>query len=145
MDIFKKSLPLLWKPKEKSKFWFIQEPWIYWLVKSQNFQIFYIMTFSKFAQEIYFYLLVASLYLFGSKSNIFIHSFISCWLPCLNEWFQVELFWGSPMLKSCWIHLKNNNFLSYCFAWWNKLWSETHKTVQNPEPAICMCSARQVF
>ena len=34
------------------------------------------MTFSKFAQEIYFYLLVASLYLIQSKSKIFIHSFI---------------------------------------------------------------------
>ena len=50
------------------------------------------MTFSKFAQKIYFYLLVASLYLIRSKSKIFIHSFISCRLPCPNEWFQVELF-----------------------------------------------------
>ena len=25
--------------------------------------------------------------------KIFIHSFISCRLPCPNEWFQVQLFW----------------------------------------------------
>ena len=86
----------IWKTQEKIKFRFIQEPWIYWLVKSRNPQIFHIiniMNFSKFAQEIYFYLLVASLYLIRSKSKIFIHSFISCRLPCPNEWFQVELFW----------------------------------------------------
>ena len=163
MDIFKKSLPLLWKPQEKIKFWFIQEPWIYFLVKSRNSQIFYItniMTFSKFAQEIYFYLLVASLYLIRSKLKIFIHSFILCRLPCPNEWFQFKLFWrkcnekvassnliisfrnSSPMLKSCWIHSKINNLLSYCSAWLNRLLSETYKTVQNPEPAICRCSAR---
>ena len=55
--------------REKSKFWFIQEPWIYFLVKNQNSQIFYItniMTHSQFSQEIYFYLLVASLYLIRS-------------------------------------------------------------------------------
>ena len=34
------------------------------------------MNFSKFAQEIYFYLLVASLHLIQSKLNTFIHSFI---------------------------------------------------------------------
>ena len=42
IDIFKKSLPLLWKPQGKIKFLFIQEPWIYFLVKSRNSQIFYI-------------------------------------------------------------------------------------------------------
>ena len=66
------------KTREKFKFWFIQKPWIYVLVKSWNSQIIYIiniMTFSKFAQEIYFYLLVASLYLIRSKSKIFIHPF----------------------------------------------------------------------
>ena len=86
----------IWKTQEKIKFQFIQEPWIYLPVKSLNPQIFYIiniMNFSKFTQEIYFYLLVASLYLIRSKSKIFIHSFISCRLPCPNEWFQVELFW----------------------------------------------------
>ena len=111
MDIFKKSLPLLWKPQEKIKFWFIQEPWIYFLVKSRNSQIFYItniMTFSKFAQKIYFYLLVASLYLIRSKSKIFIHSFISCRLPCPNEWFQVELFWRKYNEK---LHFRNQLFL----------------------------------
>ena len=40
------------------------------------------MTFSKFAQKIYFYLLVASLYLTRSKSKIFIHSFIH-FMPAL--------------------------------------------------------------
>ena len=37
---------------------------MYFLVKSQNSQFFYIikiMTFSKFAQKMYFYLIVASL------------------------------------------------------------------------------------
>ena len=48
---------------------------------------------------------------------------------------------SSPMLKSCWIHSKNNNFLAYCSVWWNKLWSETYKTVQNPETAMRRCSA----
>ena len=87
----------IWKTQEKIKFRFIQEPWIYWLVKSRNPQIFHIiniMNFSKFAQEIYFYLLVASsLYLIQSKLMIFIHSFISSRLPCPNEWFQVKFFW----------------------------------------------------
>ena len=50
---------------------------MYFLVKSQNSQIFYItniMTFSKFAQEIYFYLLVASLYLIQVNQRFsFIH------------------------------------------------------------------------
>ena len=41
----------------------------------------------------YFYLLLASFYIIRSKSKIFIHSFISCWFPCPNEWFQIELFW----------------------------------------------------
>ena len=40
------------------------------------------MSFSKFAQEIYFYLLVVSLYLIQSKLKIFINSFISSRLPC---------------------------------------------------------------
>ena len=66
--------------RKKTKFSFIQEPWTCFLVKSRNTQILFyfanIMTFSKFAQEIYFYLLVASLYLSQSKSKIFIHSFI---------------------------------------------------------------------
>ena len=51
---------------------------MYFLVKSRNSEIFYItniMSFSKFAQKICFYLLVASLYLIRSKSKIFIHSF----------------------------------------------------------------------
>ena len=96
IDIFKKSLPLLWKPQGKIKFLFIQEPWIYFPVKSRNSQIFYItniITFSKFAQEMYFYLLVASLHVIQIKSKILIHSSISCRLACPNEWFQVELFW----------------------------------------------------
>ena len=77
-----------WKIQEKIKLRFIQKPCIYLLVKSGNPQIFYIiniMNFSKFTQKIYFYLLVASLYLIRSKSKIFIHSFISCRLPCPNE------------------------------------------------------------
>ena len=101
--------------------------------------------------------MVGSLYLVRKKLKSLIHSFIS--YP--NEWFQVELFWrkyneklhfrvlffllaivSSPVLKSCWIHLKNNSFLSYCSTWWNELWSETFRTVQNPEPAICRCSPR---
>ena len=46
---------------------------------------------SKFANLLY--LLVASLYDIRSKLKICIHSFISCRLPCPNEWFKVELFW----------------------------------------------------
>ena len=68
-----------WKIQEKIKLRFIQKPCIYLLVKSRNPQIFYIiniMNFSKFTQEIYFYLLVASFYLIQSKVKIFIHSFI---------------------------------------------------------------------
>ena len=45
----------IWKTQEKIKFRFIQEPWICWLAKSGNPQIFHvinIMNFSKFAQEI---------------------------------------------------------------------------------------------
>ena len=45
-------------------------------------------------------------------------------------------------VETSWIHSKNKIFLSYCSAWWNKLWSETYKTVQNAEPAICRSSAR---
>ena len=86
-----------WKPQEKIKCWFIQEPWMYFFVKSQNSQILYIIKiifiFSKFAQKICFCLIVASLYLIRSKLKIFIHSFISCRLPCPNEFFQVELSW----------------------------------------------------
>ena len=48
---------------------------------------------------------------------------------------------SSPMFKPCWIHSKNNNFLFYCSAWWNDLWSEPYKSVQNLEPTICRCSA----
>ena len=54
-------------------------------VKIRNSGIFYIiniMNFSKFAQEINFYLLVGSLHLIHSKLKIFIHSFISSRLPC---------------------------------------------------------------
>ena len=61
---------------------------MYFLVNGQNFQIFYIiniMTFSKFAQEIYFYFLVANLCLIRSILNVFIHSFISCRLPYPDE------------------------------------------------------------
>ena len=61
---------------------------MYFFVMSQNSQFFYIikiMTFNKFAQKMYFYLIVASLYLIRSKLKIFIHSFISCRLPCPNE------------------------------------------------------------
>ena len=59
----------IWKTKGKIKFRFILEPWTY------------------------FYLLLASLYLIQSKLKIFIHPFISSWLPYPNEWFQVELLW----------------------------------------------------
>ena len=86
----------IWKTQGKIIFRFIQEPWICLLVKSRNSQIFYIiniMDFSKIAQEIYFYLLVAILYFIQSKLKVFIHSFISSRLPCPNEWLQVELFW----------------------------------------------------
>ena len=78
--IFLKLLPLLWKPQEKIKFWFIQESWMYFFVKSWNSQIFYIikiMIFSKFAQKIYFYLIVASLYIIRSKLKMFIHSLMN--------------------------------------------------------------------
>ena len=78
----------LWKTQEKIKFQFIQEPRIYLPVKSLNPQIFYIiniMNFSKFTQEIYIYLLVASLYLIQTELKIFIHSFISSQLPRPNE------------------------------------------------------------
>ena len=68
----------IWKTQEKIKFWFIREPWIYLLVKSRNSQIFYILIVSWLsanrAQEINFYLLVASLYVIWSKFS-FIHSF----------------------------------------------------------------------
>ena len=52
---------------------------------------------------------------------------------------------SSRMLKFYRVHSKGINFLSYCSAWWNELWSETYKTVQNPKPAICRCSARELF
>ena len=77
---FLKLLPLLWKPQEKIKFWFIQESWMYFFVKSWNSQIFYIikiMIFSKFAQKIYFYLIVTSLYIIRSKLKMFIHSLMN--------------------------------------------------------------------
>ena len=68
-----------WKTREKFKLWFIQKPWIYLLVKSRSSQIIYIiniMAFSKLAQEIYFYLIVASFYLIRRKLRfLFIHSF----------------------------------------------------------------------
>ena len=48
------------------------------------------MNFSQFAQEIYFYFLVACSYLIQTKLKIFIYSFISSRLPSPNEWFQVE-------------------------------------------------------
>ena len=79
-NFFLKLLPLLWKPQEKIKFWFIQESWMYFFVKSWNSQIFYIikiMIFSKFAQKIYFYLIVASLYIIRSKLKMFIHSLMN--------------------------------------------------------------------
>ena len=63
---------------------------------SRNSQMFYIIniiSFSKFAQEIYFYLQDVSLYFIQSELTIFIHSFISSRIPCPNEWFQVEFFW----------------------------------------------------
>ena len=85
----------IWKTREKIRFQFTQELWIYILLKSRNFQIFYIiniMNFNKFAQEIY--LLLASLYLIQNKLKIFIHSFISGRLSCPNEWFQMEFYWG---------------------------------------------------
>ena len=84
----------IWKTWEKIKFQFSQEPWIYILLKSRNFQIFYIiniMNFNKFVQEIY--LLFASLYLIQNRLKFFIHSFISGRLSCLNEWFQIEFYW----------------------------------------------------
>ena len=93
---FLKVITFALETSGKIQFWFIQERWIYFLVKNRNSEIFFspnIMTFDKLAQKMYFYLLVASLYLIRSKSKIFIHSFISCRLPCPNEWFQVELFW----------------------------------------------------
>ena len=34
------------------------------------------------------------------------------------------------------------NFLSYCSTWWNELWIETYKTVQNLKPATWRFSAR---
>ena len=89
---FLKVITFALETSGKIQFWFIQERWIYFLVKNRNSEIFFspnIMAFDKFAQKIYFYLLVASLYLIRNKSKIFIYSFISCWLPCPHEWFQV--------------------------------------------------------
>ena len=60
---------------------------------SQSFYIINIMNFSKYAQEIYFYLLVVSLYSIQNKLKIFIHLLISSRLPRSNKWFQVEIFW----------------------------------------------------
>ena len=60
---------------------------MFFFVKSRNSQIFdiiKIMLLSKFAQKIYFYLIVASLYLIRSTLKMFIHSFISCWLLMNN-------------------------------------------------------------
>ena len=76
------------KHKEKSNFDLSSNNETYFLVKRRNSQIFYItdiMNFSKFAQEICFYLLIVSLYLIQSKLKIFIHSFISSRLPHPNE------------------------------------------------------------
>ena len=132
---------------------------MFFLVKSRNSQIFYIiniLTFSKFA---HFYLLVASLYLIRSKLKIsFIYSFHAGSHVLMNDFklnsslyfitksciieFNFSFGDSSRMLKSCWIHSKNNNFLSYCSAWWNELWNEPCKIVQNPELAICRCFAR---
>ena len=86
-----------WKTQEKLKFRFIQEPWIYLVVNNpQIFYIISIMNFSKFAQEIYFYLLVARLYLVRKKLKSLIHWLIS---------FQLNDFkWSSSeenITKSC--------------------------------------------
>ena len=75
------------------------------------------MTFSKFAQEIYFYLLVASFDLIRSKSKVFIHSFHALPYAIIKDIksssseenitksciFEFNYFFGdnSPMLKSC--------------------------------------------
>ena len=69
----------------------------------------------------------------------------TCWLlVCiLSRWIISSR--DFPMLKSCWVHSKNNNLLFSCFSWWNELWSKTYKLDQNPEPATCRCSARQFF
>ena len=70
------------------------------------------MNFSKFAQEMYFYLLVASLYLIRSKLNSLLHSFISC--P--NEWFQVKLFWRKYNEK---LHFRIQFLLAIFLRCWN--------------------------
>ena len=49
------------------------------------------------------------------------------------------------MLKSWWIHSKDSYFLSYCSVWWNELWSETCKTVQNPEPPFAGVLQDRIF
>ena len=49
------------------------------------------------------------------------------------------------MLKSWWIHSKDSYFLSYCSVWWNELWSETCKTVQNPEPPFTGVLQDRIF
>ena len=72
-----------------------------------------IMIFSKFSQKIYFYLIVASLYLIRSKLKIFIHSFILCRLPCPNEWFQFKLFW-----RKCNEKVASSNLI-ISFRCWN--------------------------
>ena len=110
----------VWKTQEKIKFRFIQEPWIYLFVKIRNSQIFYvinIMDFSKFAQEIYFYLLVAILYLFQSKLNIFVHLFISSRLLCPNNDFKSS-YSRENITKSC-IFESNFFFLAIVLRCWN--------------------------
>ena len=85
---------MLWKRQIKSNCDLSKNHECTFFVKSRNSRIVYIintMRFSKFASEIYFYLLAASLYVIQSKLKIFIHSFTSCRLPCPNEWFQVML------------------------------------------------------
>ena len=105
-------------------------------------------------------MLVAILYLIQCKLKIFIHSFISSRLPCPHEWFQVKLFWRNyseklhfriklfflAIVLRCWNPVEYiqqiYNLIFYCSAWWNDLWSEIYKSVQNPDPAICRCCAR---
>ena len=62
------SLTLIWKPQEKSSFHLSKSYERTFLLRVE--------ILSKIAQGIYFYLLVASLYLIQSKLEIFIHSFI---------------------------------------------------------------------
>ena len=75
------SLTLIWKPQEKSNFHSSKSHERIFLLRVE--------ILSKIAQNIYFYLLVASLYLIQSKLEIFIHSFIhsfiSWQLPCPDQ------------------------------------------------------------